>query len=121
MDFKRKLSAAWTKNNSLLCVGLDTDLAKLPTHLRQSQTPLFDFNKAIIDATADLVCAFKPNSAFYESRGAAGIQELKQTCDYIRESYPDIPIILDFKRGDIGNTNNHYAQFAFDYLGADAV
>jgi orotidine-5'-phosphate decarboxylase len=121
MDFKRKLATAQAKNNSLLCVGLDTDIAKLPAHLRQSQTPLFDCNQAIIDATADLVCAFKPNSAFYESRGAAGIEELKQTCDYIRQNYPDIPIILDFKRGDIGNTNELYAQFAFVYLGADAV
>jgi orotidine-5'-phosphate decarboxylase len=93
----------------------------LPAHLRDSETPFFDFNKAIIDATADLVCAFKPNSAFYEARGAAGIEELKQTCDYIRQSYADIPIILDFKRGDIGNTNNHYTKFAFDYLQVDAV
>jgi orotidine-5'-phosphate decarboxylase len=93
----------------------------LPAHLRDSQTPFFDFNKAIIDATAGLVCAFKPNSAFYESRGAAGIEELKQTCDYIRQSYADIPVILDFKRGDIGNTNNHYTKFAFDYLQVDAV
>lgn len=93
----------------------------LPAHLRDSQTPFFDFNKAIVDATAGLVCAFKPNSAFYEARGAAGIEELKQTCDYIRQNYADIPIILDFKRGDIGNTNNHYTKFAFDYLQVDAV
>src|SRR5665213_1864741 len=121
MNFHTKLSTAWANNNSLLCVGLDTDLAKLPAHVRQSKTPLFDFNKAIIDATADLVCAFKPNSAFYEATGAAGIEQLKQTCDYINQNYPGIPIILDFKRGDIGNTNGLYAQFAFDYLGADAV
>ncbi len=121
MDFKRKLSASWAKNNSLLCVGLDPNMDMLPTHLRRSKTPFFDFNKAIIDATADLVCAFKPNSAFYESRGADGIAELKEACDYIRQNYTDIPIILDFKRGDIGNTNNFYAQFAFDYLGVDAV
>ncbi|MEK7594043.1 MAG: orotidine-5'-phosphate decarboxylase [Patescibacteria group bacterium] len=121
MDFKLKLSSLTTKNNSLLCVGLDPDIAKLPEHLRGSETPYFDFNKAIIDATADLVCAFKPNSAFYEARGAGGIEELKQTCMYIRQRYPEIPIILDFKRGDIGNTNNNYAAFAFDYLGVDAV
>jgi orotidine-5'-phosphate decarboxylase len=121
MDFKRKLSASWAKNNSLLCVGLDPNMDMLPQHLRGNKTPFFDFNKAIIDATADLVCAFKPNSAFYEARGAAGIEELKQACDYIRKSYPDIPIILDFKRGDIGNTNNHYTKFAFDYLQVDAV
>jgi orotidine-5'-phosphate decarboxylase len=116
MDFKTKLSAAWAKNNSLLCVGLDPDTTKLPAGLGQ-----FEFNKAIIDATADLVCAYKPNSAFYEARGAAGIEELKQTCDYLHEHHPDLPIILDFKRGDIGNTNRLYAEFAFDYLGADAI
>lgn len=121
MDFKRKLSASWAKNNSLLCVGLDPNIDKLPKHLLDSQTPFFDFGKDIIDATADLVCAFKPNSAFYEARGAAGIEELKQTCDYIREKYADMPIILDFKRGDIDSTNNHYTTFAFDYLGVDAV
>jgi len=116
MDFLAKLTAAQAKNNSLLCVGLDADTDKLPQGLNQ-----FEFNKAIIDATADLACAYKPNSAFYEGRGAAGIEELKQTCDYIRQNHPDIPIILDFKRGDIGNTNNHYALFAFDYLGVDAI
>ncbi len=121
MDFINKLKAIWDKNNSLLCVGLDPDMAKLPEHLRDSDAPYFTFNKAIIDATADLVCAYKPNSAFYEARGAAGIQELQLTCAYIHEKYPDIPIILDFKRGDIGNTNNQYASFAFDYIGADAV
>ncbi|MEK7059898.1 MAG: orotidine-5'-phosphate decarboxylase [Patescibacteria group bacterium] len=120
MDFKHKLTAAQGKNNSLLCVGLDPDMNKLPEALRGSETPYFSFNKAIIDATADLVCAFKPNSAFYEARGAGGIEELKQTCMYIRQRYPEIPIILDFKRGDIGNTNNNYAVFAFEYLGVDA-
>ncbi|HUY85159.1 MAG TPA: orotidine-5'-phosphate decarboxylase [Candidatus Dormibacteraeota bacterium] len=121
MDFISQLSAAWTKNDSLLCVGLDPNIDKLPKHLLESETPFFDFGKAIIDATADLVCAFKPNSAFYEARGAAGIEELKRTCEYIRQNYPDIPIILDFKRGDIDSTNSHYTTFAFDYLGVDAV
>ena len=121
MDFKHKLSASQAKNNSLLCIGLDPDIAKLPKDVVNSRTPLFNFNKAIIDATADLVCAYKPNSAFYEGRGAEGIEELKHTCDYIQQNHPDIPIILDFKRGDIVNTNNHYAQFAFDYLSADAI
>jgi len=121
MDFTNKLKAIWDKNNSLLCIGLDPDIAKLPTHLSDSEAPYFTFNKAIIDATADLVCAYKPNSAFYEARGAAGIQELQLTCAYIQEKYPLIPIILDFKRGDIGNTNRHYATFAFEYLGVDAV
>lgn len=121
MDFITKLTTASAKNNSLLCVGLDPNIDKLPPHLRDDKTPFFSFNKAIIDATAAVVCAFKPNSAFYEARGAAGIEELKQTCDYIRQNHPDIPIILDFKRGDIGNTNNHYTKFAFDYLNVDAV
>jgi len=116
-----KLREAWAQNDSLLCVGLDPDFDKLPPKFKDSKTPYFDFNKAIIEATSDLVCAFKPNSAFYEARGADGIAELKQTCDYLREKHPEIPIILDFKRGDIGNTNQHYARFAFKYLGADAV
>jgi orotidine-5'-phosphate decarboxylase len=121
MTFLEKLDACVSKNNSLLCVGLDPDMAKLPKHVREAETPYFAFNKAIIDATADLVCAYKPNSAFYEARGAAGIEELKQTCAYIREKAPAVSIILDFKRGDIGNTNNYYAQFAFEYVGADAI
>ncbi len=121
MTFLEKLDAAVSKNDSLLCVGLDPDMAKLPPHLTDEAAPCFTFNKAIIDATADLVCAYKPNSAFYEARGAAGIEELKQTCDYIKQTCPGIPIILDFKRGDIGNTSSYYAQFAFDYLDADAV
>jgi orotidine-5'-phosphate decarboxylase len=121
MTFLEKLAASWAKNNSLLCVGLDPNMDMLPQHLQASETPFFDFNKAIIDATADLVCAFKPNSAFYEARGADGIAELKAACDYICQNYPEIPIILDFKRGDIGNTNNHYIKFAFDYLQVDAV
>jgi orotidine-5'-phosphate decarboxylase len=121
MDFLRKLNAAARKNNSLLCVGLDPDIDKLPEHLRGSETPFSTFNTAIVDAVADTVCAFKPNSAFYEARGAAGIEELKQVCDHIKQNYTDIPIILDYKRGDIGNTNNHYTSFAFDYLGVDAV
>lgn len=121
MDFTTKLQTNWSKNNSLVCVGLDPDMAKLPASLKDSEAPYFTFNKEIIDATADLVCAYKPNSAFYEARGAAGIQELQLTCAYIQEKYPLIPIILDFKRGDIGNTNSQYANFAFNYLGVDAI
>src|SRR5437588_7518589 len=96
MDFLNKLQAAWKKNNSLLCVGLDPDLAKLPAKFKNSTTPYWDFNCDIIDATADLVCAYKPNSAFYEARGAEGIEDLKRTCDYLKQNHPDIPIILDF-------------------------
>lgn len=117
MGFLQKLDAAVDKNNSLLCVGLDPDASKIPV----SQKSYFDFNKAIIDATAGTVCAFKPNLAFYEEKGAEGIKQLEQTCQYIRERYPDIPIILDFKNGDIGNTNNYYAGFAFRHLQVDAI
>lgn len=119
--FDQKIRAAMTKNNSLVCVGLDADLDKLPPHIASSPSPLFEFNKAIIDATADLVCSYKPNSAFYEALGGDGMKQLKQTADYLHENYPDIPIILDAKRADIGNTNNGYVHLAYDYLGMDAV
>jgi orotidine-5'-phosphate decarboxylase len=121
MIFKQKLNAAITKNNSLVCVGLDSDISKIPELIKNQKNPQFEFNKAIIDTTHDLVCAYKPNSAFYEGNGAQGVAELKMTCDYILEKYPDIVIILDAKRADIGNTNDGYAKFAFDYLGADAI
>lgn len=121
MTFQQKLDAITQKNNSLLCVGLDSDLKKLPEFLKQKEFPLFEFNKAIIDTTHDLVCAYKPNSAFYEAEGDRGVLQLKMTCDYIRQNYPEIPIILDAKRGDIGNTNLGYVKFAFDYLQADAL
>ncbi len=115
--FRQKLDDIVKKNNSLLCVGLDSNREKLPKHLAKEKYPQFAFNKAIIDATHDFVSAFKQNSAFYEARGA----ELKMTCSYIRENYPDIVIILDAKRADIGSTNEGYVRFAFDYLGADAI
>ncbi|HEX5797993.1 MAG TPA: orotidine-5'-phosphate decarboxylase [Candidatus Saccharimonadales bacterium] len=121
MSFTNQLDEAMDKNNSLVCVGLDPVLEKLPDEFKSSDEPFFEFNKSIIDATKDLVCAYKPNSAFYEALGAKGIQQLKETCDYINQNYPDIPIILDAKRGDIGSTNNGYVQFAFDYLGCDAI
>jgi orotidine-5'-phosphate decarboxylase len=121
MDFLAKLENCIQKNNSLLCVGLDSDLAKIPSHLKSQKEPLFAFSKAIVDVTADLVCAYKPNSAFYEAHGAEGIIQLKKSCDYVKQYYPFIPIILDAKRGDIGNTNEGYASFAFDYLGVDAL
>lgn len=116
-----KLNHAIAKNNSLLCVGLDPEITKLPEQCKSSDTPQFDFNRAIIDATHDLAAAYKPNPAFYEARGTDGIRELKMTCDYIRETYPDIFLILDLKRADIGNTSAGSAEFGFDYLGADAV
>lgn len=118
MNFQEKLDAAIEKNNSLLCVGLDPHETKLPAAVHES---FFEFNKAIIDATHDVVCAYKPNSAFYEAQGASGYEELKKTCEYITKTYPEIPIILDFKRGDIGNTNDGYVAMAFDQLAVDAV
>lgn len=121
MTFLEKLDAAVTRNNSLLCVGIDPSDSKLPAAVASGKTPYFDFAKAVIDATADLVCAFKPNSAFFEARGADGIRELKLTCDYIRQNYSHLPIILDFKRGDTESTNQPYASFAFDYLQVDAI
>lgn len=121
MTFYQKLDAIVGKNNSLVCVGLDSDIQKIPKHIRDGEHPQTTFNRAIIDATHDLVAAYKPNSAFYEARGEAGIEALKMTCDYLRETYPEIVIILDAKRADIGSTNEGYARFAFDYLGADAI
>jgi orotidine-5'-phosphate decarboxylase len=120
MSFKQKLSAITKKNNSLVCVGLDSEITKIPSVVK-GKNRQFLFNKAIIDATHDLVCAYKPNSAFYEANGTEGIGQLKKTCDYIREKYPEIVIILDAKRADIGSTNEGYARFAFDWLGADAI
>lgn len=107
MKFRDKYLAIAKRNQSLLCVGLDN--------------PDFNFIKNIVDQTHDLVCAYKPNSAFFEARGAQGIESLKKVCEYIQNNYPEIPVILDFKRGDIGNTNEYYAKFAFEYLGVDAV
>ena len=121
MTFYQKLDAIVQKQNSLVCVGLDSDVAKIPAHLQSDKTPQFTFNKAIVDATHDLVCAYKPNSAFYEARGAEGISELKMTCDYIRQNFPEIVLILDAKRADIGSTNQGYVTYVFDWLGADAI
>jgi len=117
MNFIEKLAKAVQKNKSLLCVGLDPDLALMPEGV-----DIFEFNKAIIDATADLVCAYKPNFAFYEALGSKGIDALKHTVDYIPEDIPeDIPVIGDAKRGDIGNTAKAYAQSIFSYFDFDAA
>lgn len=121
MTFQQKLDKIVKKNKSLVCVGLDSDYEKIPKFLKGKKFPQFEFNKAIIKATADLVCAYKPNSAFYEARGEEGIADLKMTCDFLRKNYPEIPIILDAKRGDIGSSNDGYLKYAFDYLGADAI
>lgn len=121
MNFQTKLDTLIQKNNSLVCVGLDSDIEKLPESVNTKENPQFEFNKAIIDATHDLVCAYKPNPAFYEARGERGVRELKMTCDYINQTYPEVPIIIDAKRGDIGNTNEGYAKYVFNYFGADAI
>jgi orotidine-5'-phosphate decarboxylase len=119
VNFIKALTAAWKKNDSLVCVGLDPDAKKIPTHLRTAKAPLFEFNRAIIDCTSDLVCSFKPQIAFYAALGLE--RDLELTIAYIHENHPDIPVILDAKRGDIGSTAKMYAQEAFDRYGADAV
>lgn len=121
MNFQQKLDIRMEKVNSLVCVGLDADYKKISAQEKTRELSQFAFNRAIIDETHPFVCAYKPNSAFYEAGGAEGIEELKKTCDYIHKQHPDIPIILDAKRADIGNTNEGYVTFAFDYLGADAI
>lgn len=121
MTFKQKIEGIQQKNNSLLCIGLDPVVEKIPGHLKKESNPFFVFNKAIIDATHEYVCAYKPNSAFYEALGEKGIGELKKTCDYLCNNYPEIPIIFDAKRADLANTNKGYVTFAFDYLRADAI
>jgi orotidine-5'-phosphate decarboxylase len=119
MTFIAKLSKAWSANNSLLCVGLDPDLARLPPALQQQKDGIATFCKAIVDATADLACSFKPQIAYFAALGAE--DQLEQVCAYIRERYPHIPLILDAKRGDIGATAHQYAREAYDRYGADAV
>ena len=113
MSFIEKLAQSSQKNLSLLCVGLDPDPALMPEKI-----DVLKFNKAIIDATADLVCAYKPNIAFYEAMGNEGMDALKKTRDYVPK---DIPVIIDAKRGDIGNTAKAYARSLFDYFHADAI
>ena len=106
------------QKRSFLCVGLDTDLKKIPPHLLDTDDPIFEFNKAIIDATKDYCVAYKPNIAFYECHGPKGWESLKKTLDYIPEN---IFTIADAKRGDIGNTSRYYADTFFNYLEADSV
>jgi orotidine-5'-phosphate decarboxylase len=109
------------KINSLLCVGLDADFAKIPERFLKMEFPQFEFNKWIIEETHEYAAVYKPNSAFYEARGDKGIAELKMTIDYLNKNYSDIFTILDAKRADIGNTNNGYVSMVFDWLGFDAV
>lgn len=115
---KEQLIAEIKRKKSFLCVGLDTDITKIPEHLLREEDPIFEFNKQIIDATKDLCVAYKPNTAFYETMGAKGWESLQKTIDYIPK---DIFTIADAKRGDIGNTSKMYAKAFFENLNFDSV
>lgn len=116
-----KLESRMKQADSLLCVGLDADVEKLPERFLKSEHPRFEFNKWIIDQSHEYVCAYKPNMAFYEAGGSGGILELEMTMDYLGENYPDIFTICDAKRADIGSTNEGYVKAVFDRWGFDAV
>lgn len=119
MTFTQLLAAAWAANRSQLCVGLDPDITRFPAHLQGRSDAVSVFCKAIIDATADAACAFKPQIAYFAALRAEG--QLEDICRYIRERYPQLPIVLDAKRGDIGSTAEQYAREAFERYGAHAV
>jgi orotidine-5'-phosphate decarboxylase len=118
VKFKDRLLKACRTNRSLLCIGLDFEMSLVPPHIRESDYPILEFNEAIIDATIDIACAYKPNIAFYEKHGERGVTMLRKTIERIPE---EIPVILDCKRGDIGSTAKAYAEAYFDDLGVDAV
>lgn len=119
MTFMQSLAQAWQRNDSLVCVGLDPEPAKFPVHLRGDPDAVFAFCRAIVDATADLACAFKPQIAHFAALGAE--DALLRLVAHVHERHPGVPVILDAKRGDIGSTAQHYASEAFDRYGADAV
>lgn len=132
-NFRELLEARWA-SGKFVCVGLDSDLTKIPEAAQVSdpdhpdaflgldaESTIVEFNEAIVDETADLVCAYKPNAAFYEADGDAGLRALRRTIEHIHEVAPQVPVILDAKRADIGNTNNGYVEMAFDFLQADAI
>ena len=118
---KNKLIAEIRRKKSFLCVGLDVDKKKIPSHLLDEPDPVFSFNKAIIDATHHLAVAYKPNTAFYEAYGLEGWKSLESTIDYLNANYPEIFTIADAKRGDIGNTSGRYAEAFFQDLNFDSV
>lgn len=120
MTRKELIDQILTKR-TFLCVGLDTDINKIPKHLLDAENPIFEFNKAIIDATAPYCVAYKPNIAFYESLGIKGWEALHLTCEYLKANYPDHFIVADAKRGDIGNTSKMYASAVFKGLDADSI
>ena len=109
------------RKKSFLCVGLDSEFEKIPVFLKNHSDPVYEFNKAIVDATAPYAISYKPNLAFYESRGLSGWESLEKTVYYIKEKYPEIFVIADAKRGDIGNTSKMYAQAFFEKLPFDAI
>jgi orotidine-5'-phosphate decarboxylase len=117
--FTQQLARAWETNDSLVCVGLDPEIERFPAHMRGAASPIFQFNRAIVDATHDLVCAYKPQFAHYAAYEAE--DQLERTIEYIHRTYPGLPVILDAKRGDIGNTAERYAIEAFERYAADAV
>ncbi|WP_343329280.1 orotidine-5'-phosphate decarboxylase [Polaribacter staleyi] len=117
----QELIAQIKKKNSFLCIGLDVDLNKIPSHLLKEEDPIFAFNKAIIDATHHLCVAYKPNTAFYEAYGLKGWQSLEKTIQYLNSNYPEIYTIADAKRGDIGNTSTMYAKAFLEDLAFDSV
>ena len=119
MGFGDKLRAAWRSSESMLCVGLDPDPTRLPAQFGRDNEAAYQFCRAIVDATADTVCAFKPQVAYFAARAAE--PELQRLCDYIRSAYPEVLLILDAKRGDIGPTAEQYASEAFERYGADVV
>ena len=119
MKFVEQLERTSQINNSLLCVGLDVDLSRLPQKFIKSDDPIFSFNQEIIQSTQDLVCAFKPNIAFYEMYGIYGLTSLIKTIEFIHES--GVPVILDAKRGDVGHSSDAYAKSVFEVFKADAV
>ena len=118
---RQELIAQIQQKKSFLCIGLDVDLSKIPSHLLAEKDPIFEFNKQIIDATHHLAVAYKPNTAFYEAYGIKGWQALEKTINYINENYPEIFTIADAKRGDIGNTSTMYAKAFFEDLNFDSV
>ena len=120
MNKQQLINEIFTKK-TFLCVGLDTDINKIPAHLKNEEDPIFAFNKAIIDATAPYCVAYKPNLAFYECYGLKGMLAFEKTIQYIKENYPNHFIIADAKRGDIGNTSKMYAQTFFEEYNLDSV
>ncbi|MDA3894132.1 MAG: orotidine-5'-phosphate decarboxylase [Salinivirgaceae bacterium] len=109
------------KKRSFLCVGLDTDMEKIPSHLKELEDPIFEFNKQIVDATQKYTVAYKPNIAFYEAHGVKGWESLQKTAEYIKKNYPEQFLIADAKRGDIGNTSKMYAKTFFEIMNFDSV